>query len=71
MFYAADGVYHCIDHPRVILRRHKQPFSEVEQYVERMSQPEDKYAVYLELRQYWKAFEVATKMRDPHKLQEV
>lgn len=43
----------------------------MEQYVERMSQPEDRYAIYLELRQFWKAAEVATKMRDAYKLQEV
>jgi hypothetical protein len=43
----------------------------VEQYIERMTVPEEKFALYMELRQFWKAMEVAVKLRDPYKLQEV
>lgn len=39
--------------------------------MERITTPEDKYALYMELRSYWKAMEVATKLKDPYKLQDV
>lgn len=51
--------------------RHKQPLGDIEQYVERISVPEDKYILYMELRSYWKAMEVAAKLKDPYKLQDV
>ena len=53
------------------LRSHKQPFAEIEQYIERISVPEDKYLFYMELKVYWKAVEVAAKLRSPEKLKEV
>ena len=39
--------------------------------MERITVPEDKFALFVELRSFRKAVEVAAKMRDPYKLQEV
>ena len=43
----------------------------MDQYIERMTAVEDKYALYMELKQYYKAMEMAAKLRDPYKLTEV
>lgn len=52
-------------------RSAKLPLAEVEQYIERISVPEDKYLLYMELKVYWKAMEVAAKLRSAEKLKEV
>jgi hypothetical protein len=51
--------------------RHQRPFGDIEQYVERISVLDDKYSLFMELKAYRKAAEVASKMRDAYKLQEV
>lgn len=49
----------------------KQPVSETEKYVDKISTPEDRFDLYMELQLWRKAFEVAAKLRDPARLTEV
>lgn len=51
--------------------RYKQPKSEVEKYVDKVSSPEDRFDLLLELQLWRKAAEVAFKMRDPQRLEAV
>lgn len=53
------------------INRHQLPFSEIEQYIERITEAEDKYRLYMELKVYWKAVEVAHKLKDRGKLNDV
>ncbi|KAJ1439405.1 Vps16, N-terminal region-domain-containing protein [Ochromonadaceae sp. CCMP2298] len=50
---------------------HEQPLSEIEAYVDRITALEDRYALLMELRSFRKAADVASKLRDPQKLNEV
>lgn len=45
--------------------------NETEKYVEKVSDPEEKFDLYIELKLWRKAMEVATKLRDPYRLQNV
>lgn len=53
------------------LCRHNRPVEETEKLVEKISDLEEKYEFYVELKMWKKAVDVATKLRDPYKLQEV
>ena len=44
--------------------KHKQPASEVEKYVDKITDAEDRYDLYSELGLWRKAFECAVKIRD-------
>ncbi len=44
---------------------------EVEKYIEKISVQEDKYELYVEIKAFAKAVDVAVKLRDPYRLQEV
>lgn len=51
--------------------KHGQPPTETEKYVEKISDAEEKYALFVELKLWRRAAEVANKLRDPYKLQDV
>jgi hypothetical protein len=51
--------------------RYKALDLETERYIEKISVLEDKYELYVEIRSYAKAVDVAIKLRDPYRLQEV
>ena len=40
-------------------------------FIEKLSNNEDKFELYMDLKSYAKAAEVATKMKDPERLSEV
>ena len=51
--------------------RYKQPNSETNKYVEKISSAEDKFDLYLELQSWRKAAEIGYKMRDSQRLEAV
>jgi hypothetical protein len=55
----------------LLLCRYGQSDEEVEKYMERISSNDEKYEVYVQLAMWRRAAEVANKMKDLHKLQQV
>ena len=51
--------------------RYKLPLSEAEKYVDRITEADDRFELYMELSLYRKAADTATRMKDPIRLQEV
>ncbi len=51
--------------------RYGAPDSDIERYVEKVYEPKDKFELYMEMRSYTKAAEVAYKMKDEDLLREV
>lgn len=51
--------------------RGNRPESDTEKYIEKITVLEDKFDLYVELKSWRKAAEVAQKLRDPYRLQEV
>jgi hypothetical protein len=51
--------------------RNGAPNGEVEKYIDKISVLEDKYELLMELKNYTKAMEVASKLKDPYRLQDV
>ena len=51
--------------------RYKLPLSEAEKYIDRITEAEDRFELYMELSLYRKAADTATRMKDPARLQEV
>jgi hypothetical protein len=51
--------------------RYRAADQEIERYIEKITVPEDKYELYLEIKAYSKAVDIAVKLRDPYRLQEV
>lgn len=52
-------------------RSHKRSEAETERYIEKISSADDKFDLYVELRAWKRAIEIAVKLRDPYKLNEV
>jgi hypothetical protein len=55
----------------IILKSRNGRLDEAEKYVDKISIPEEKYEMFVELKLWRKALDVAAKLRDPYKLQEV
>lgn len=51
--------------------RYGAPDSDIERYVEKVSVPEDKFELYMEMRAYQRAADVAFKLKDEDRLREV
>jgi len=51
--------------------RHNQPLSDTEQYIEKISSLDERYELFMELKLYRKAADVAHRLKDASKLQEV
>ena len=51
--------------------RHKQPVSETEKYIDKLPSLEDKFEMYMEVQLFVKACDIAIKLKDGSKLQEV
>ena len=51
--------------------RYKLPLSEAEKYIDRITEADDRFELYMELSLYRKAADTATRMKDPARLQEV
>ena len=51
--------------------RANRPESETEKFIEKITVPEDRFDLFVELKSWRKAAEVAQKLRDPYRLQEV
>lgn len=51
--------------------RYGAPDGDIERYVEKVTVPEDKFDLFMEMRAYGKAADVAAKMKDKDRLQEV
>jgi hypothetical protein len=55
----------------MICCRYGQSDEEIEKYMDRISSSDEKYEVYVQLAMWRRAAEVANKMKDLHKLQQV
>jgi len=51
--------------------KHAASDGETERYIDKITIPEDKYELYMKIKSYQKACDVANKLRDPYRLQEV
>eukprot|EP01038_Epipyxis_sp_PR26KG_P015328 gene15328-20658_t len=51
--------------------KYNRPESETERFIEKITILEDKFDLYMQIKMYKKAVEVASKLRDPNRLQEV
>lgn len=51
--------------------RYGQTVSETEKYVDKVTSPEEKFDLFVDLQLWRRAFEVALKMKDPARLEEV
>eukprot|EP01034_Spumella_vulgaris_P022472 gene22472-28600_t len=51
--------------------KYRRPEADTIAYIEKISATEDKFDLYMELRSWKKALECATRLKDPHKLNEV
>ena len=51
--------------------RHRRPITEVEKFVDKITENEDRCDLYMELKLWRKAFDVAAKLKDANKLTEV
>jgi predicted secreted protein len=54
-----------------LLCRNGAPNQEIEKYIEKINVFEDKYELYMELKNYPRSMEMAAKLKDPYRLQEV
>ena len=53
------------------LNRFSRPESETEKYIEKITDNEERYDLFRTVKQWKRATEVATKLKDPYKLQDV
>lgn len=51
--------------------RNGAPSQETEKYIEKITVLEDKYELFMELKNYPRSMEMAAKLKDPYRLQEV
>ena len=51
--------------------RHKLPALETEKYIDKVTEPEDRFELYCEVSMWKKAADTAVKLKDPARLQEV
>ena len=55
----------------IIIDRFSRPDNETERYIEKITDNEERYELFRSVKQWKRATEVATKLKDPYKLQEV
>lgn len=51
--------------------RYNRPEAETQSYIERIPAAEDRFDLYVELRAWKSAMDIAAKLKDPHRLNEV
>ena len=51
--------------------RYQRPVPEIERYIERIPDLEDRFSLYMQVEHWRKAIEVAAKLKDPQRLMEV